>query len=477
VTPRPVDQDVGAPGLVARGAAANDVKDAWRKTTPYHDLEPFLEKSKANQAEAGAHGQAIADTVGADFGNPGVKAPTQAEVDALPAGSEARAKGEVKLARLLRKITNDDGEVVKHPGTVTDQVRMGFKVAHPADGDTIVRGLAAHHEVIDEGWFVNSAGYFDRKVYVRFKDGMIGEVQIWEPSLLEAKEHGGGHDLYVAYDKAMRAGDTAKAAELERQMQDLYGSVMAKLPEHWRADPELGPAIQAWEAKASAGRAGKAPNLDLNAAGDSGRASMNGAPDLTRDQAPSLNAQNSPGNPITGTPSQSKYLNSAISTSDGIISNSNGAVNRAADHATDHLEAGPPATFAPNSRQSVILNWAATHGHYPRADSRIPDMRSEDRWVHVTQADLDGIPGAAERPYPRAIEPTPDMTAHAERMVDSGVTPSLAQAAAKRDGDFLGDVGAATAHPQRHRRRRPEARGRADRGRIARPDHLQPGRL
>jgi hypothetical protein len=35
---------------------------------------------------------------------------------------------------------------------------------------------------------MNGAGYFDHKLIVRFKNGQIGEIQMWEPHLLAAKE-------------------------------------------------------------------------------------------------------------------------------------------------------------------------------------------------------------------------------------------------------------------------------------------------
>jgi hypothetical protein len=51
--------------------------------------------------------------------------------------------------------------------------------------------LAQLFEIADEGWQITEAGYFDRKVLVRFRSGQVGEVQFWHPDLLDAKENKG----------------------------------------------------------------------------------------------------------------------------------------------------------------------------------------------------------------------------------------------------------------------------------------------
>jgi hypothetical protein len=60
--------------------------------------------------------------------------------------------------------------------------------------------FAKRFEIIDEGWAVTGAGYFDRKVLVKFRNGQVREIQLWHPSVLRAKEES-GHRLYVESSK------------------------------------------------------------------------------------------------------------------------------------------------------------------------------------------------------------------------------------------------------------------------------------
>jgi hypothetical protein len=90
-----------------------------------------------------------------------------------------------------------------------------------------VKGFASKFDVIDEGWRSTDMGYFDRPLKVRFKDGMVGEVQIMEQHLAKAKSGpdkggGGGHDLYVRA-RSLPEGDPRKR-ELVSKMQSMYRS-------------------------------------------------------------------------------------------------------------------------------------------------------------------------------------------------------------------------------------------------------------
>ena len=80
-------------------------------------------------------------------------------------------------------------------------------------------------------WQRTPAGYFDRKVMVRFDDGLVGEVQFWPPRMLETKEKK-GHALYEAWQRAMPGPEKAKL--LGAQVA-LYGMIAAALPQAWHA--------------------------------------------------------------------------------------------------------------------------------------------------------------------------------------------------------------------------------------------------
>lgn len=198
--------DAGHAGILARGVIdADEVKAQWVNDAPLQEIKPIIAGSQANQDMLTHVANQIAKEEGSKFENPGIK-------------------GE---ARILEKLEG------RRPAALTDIVRGGFKVTSPGQSDAIVAKLGQQFQVADEGWNKTPAGYFDRKVLVRFPNGQIGEVQFWQPEMFQAKEFGGGHDLYVKF-RALPAGDQ-EIAKLSAQMQDLYADVAAGLSEEWRA--------------------------------------------------------------------------------------------------------------------------------------------------------------------------------------------------------------------------------------------------
>jgi hypothetical protein len=143
---------------------------------------------------------------------------------------------------------------------MTDLVRAGFEVETPAAANNLVQTLAKSFRVLDEGWKVNGQLYFDRKVLVQFDDGTIGEVQIWNPKLLAAKEKA-GHKLYTKMRKLDRA--SPEYAALEQQMRDLYGSAIDGLDQDWLSE--------VWStAAANGGSAGELAKILPNMADETG---------------------------------------------------------------------------------------------------------------------------------------------------------------------------------------------------------------
>jgi hypothetical protein len=191
-------------GLKAHGLAwATAQKIEWRQSA-LDSLEALVKASPANQALLVTISEKAAKEVGTTFKNPGVK---------------KQARIEEKLAR------------GKAPNEVNDAVRGGFDVDTPEEGDRIIEMLSEHFEVADEGWTKTDDGYFDRKTIVRFPDGQLGEVQMWPPGMFDAKENGGGHQLYKRAQKLPK--DSSERAELVDQMRALYGGVEKKLPPEW----------------------------------------------------------------------------------------------------------------------------------------------------------------------------------------------------------------------------------------------------
>ena len=194
------------PGMKAIGDEhASAQKKAWRATAP-QTVEDLMKVSAANQAALAKVCNPAAASVGIEFADPGVK-------------SEEGVR---------RKV--GDG---KAPNSICDAVRGGFSVNSPEDGDKIIRALAKHFEIADEGWTKNDAGYFDRKTMVRFPDGQVGEIQMWLPGMFHAKEFGGGHKMYE--EQRVLKKDDPKFEELNVKMRDLYAGVQQKLSNKWAA--------------------------------------------------------------------------------------------------------------------------------------------------------------------------------------------------------------------------------------------------
>jgi hypothetical protein len=192
-------------GLKAHGAEwAAERKELWRKSAP-SDVHDLIARSPKNQAELAEVASKAAADLGIPFKDPGVKS----------------------TEGIHRKIA--DGKSVQQ---INDAVRAGFDTPTPEASDRIVRALARKFEVADEGWTVTPAGYFDRKLMVRFEDGQIGEVQMWAPGMLDAKEgSGGGHKLY---EKFRESKDPGERYELTQQMNALYAGVQEKLDPTWK---------------------------------------------------------------------------------------------------------------------------------------------------------------------------------------------------------------------------------------------------
>lgn len=194
-------------GVKASGIeAADKIKAEWAAATPVDSLDKLMQHGPGDQHSLVAAATEIQQHTGAAFINPGVK---------------TRARTQQKI---------DSGRA---PSTITDVVRGGFKVETPQQADAVVAGLAKRFTVADEGWAKTPAGYFDRKLMLKFASGIVGEVQLWHPEMLAAKEHGGGHTLYVEWSKANRAGDRQQAEALNTQMHALYKGVTDHLPAAW----------------------------------------------------------------------------------------------------------------------------------------------------------------------------------------------------------------------------------------------------
>lgn len=115
---------------------------------------------------------------------------------------------------------------------LTDVVRDGIAVNTPEQADEIVKALAKKWNIIDEGWNVTRAGYFDRKAMVQFPDGTIGELQLYHPEILRAKKEV-GHLMYEEWRSQQTAPE--RKAELLPMMRYVYGSALRVASPEWKS--------------------------------------------------------------------------------------------------------------------------------------------------------------------------------------------------------------------------------------------------
>lgn len=180
---------------------------------PARDMDELYAVAPARQEELTSAGQEIAGTVGVEYKAAQIK---------------ARATAEQKMVRKGYRST----------AQLTDIVRGGFIVDTPAKADLVVDELARRFEVLDEGWSSASGGYVDRKVLVRFPDGTVGEIQLWEPHMLAAKK-AGGHQLY---ERWRVSADATERLALEAEMDKLYSAAAREAGSDWvNLDVSSGP--------------------------------------------------------------------------------------------------------------------------------------------------------------------------------------------------------------------------------------------
>lgn len=249
-----------------------------KASQPDRSFDELYAVADQHQAALDDVGKAVARD-GVEWKNPGVK---------------TRATAEEKMARKGYDSTRE----------ITDVVRGGFVVKAPADAEDVVSALARRFRILDEGWNVSAAGYFDRKVMVQFDDGTVGEVQIWHPDMLAAKEERGGHKLY----EQMRdlKPDDPKFVELLDAQRALYLAAIKASDEAWM--PVLSRLVSEFESKVGGMPAsGKAAS---NSAGDNGLPeSMISAAMASRQSPPDDGLNQAPPMMMTaGRPSQSKNV-------------------------------------------------------------------------------------------------------------------------------------------------------------------------
>jgi hypothetical protein len=206
-------------------------------------------------------GQLITDMFGADEAAPVAPVRTPVEIEAdLKARQPVETVDDIYalaeesqsyIARIGADLEGELGVTFRNPGLkdidkatekmqrkaytsskeMTDISRGGFVINKAEDADAIVARLGRDSEILDEGWAFTPEGYFDRKVLVRTPNGIVSEVQIWSPKLIEAKDKI-GHKLY---ERMRTSKDPVEVKDLAMQMRVLYSNALKAEDQSFRA--------------------------------------------------------------------------------------------------------------------------------------------------------------------------------------------------------------------------------------------------
>jgi len=154
------------------------------------------------------------------------KAAAQAAADLGIEFEPAKVK---KLKRIEEKVRD------KYNGKynrLTDAARTGINAATIEEADAFVKAMSKKFHLVDEGWKITPAGYVDKKIMVIFDDKSLGEIQIWPPGMLNAKQNPtlfekSGHDYYEI-SRSVDSTDV-EIADANQKMIEIYGAVTSTL--------------------------------------------------------------------------------------------------------------------------------------------------------------------------------------------------------------------------------------------------------
>jgi hypothetical protein len=259
----------------ARRAATVAFKDKQTGQT----IDQLYQVAEAHQARLAAAAEEISALLGDDVEvvNPGVK---------------NRKGSEEKIAR----------KGYQDAGDLTDVIRLGFITRMPAHAQQVINMLAQRFELLDEGVSVTELGYIDQKALVRFPDGRVAEVQLWDRALLDAK-NGAGHGLYeqvrgMTPEQLASPEGQALNLQVEEASRQLYAQAIAQaspewrrvamqaLPEHMRARVQSLMDEGAGAAGVGSGSGGTSGKVSKNAPSDSRRPDSSTSTGTTLDQTP-----------------------------------------------------------------------------------------------------------------------------------------------------------------------------------------------
>jgi len=217
-------------GIKARSDGFSKVRAKWVNESPIKTIEDVQRTAPIAQANFAEAGNKIAGNLGVTFKNPTAK--TQ-KIDEKTGEVVENPKG---VARILEKLAEKEKEAggPVSIARITDTARGTFVLNHPDDAEKVMNELAKTHEIIDEGWrTIPDSHYTDRPLLFRDREtGLIGELQLTHPDLLDAKDNRGGHKLYE--DSRSLPKGHPDIPSYNAKMQALYGEILDNLDDDWK---------------------------------------------------------------------------------------------------------------------------------------------------------------------------------------------------------------------------------------------------
>jgi hypothetical protein len=204
-----------SPGVKATGELATRAqKKAWGNASKLRTIQQVIDAAPDAQRELSAVINAVAekhDIV--------VKAP--------PGPKTYNQKG---IDRTMEKAAARGGVAY-----VSDVARMSLIIDRPEQAEAVIAELAKHFEITNEPWKTTDVNYTDRAINVRFKNGLMGEVQILEAKMAVTKQE--NHKYYSATRSARFTNPESlqeHAIAVARQ-KEAYGRVLDSYPLAWKA--------------------------------------------------------------------------------------------------------------------------------------------------------------------------------------------------------------------------------------------------
>ena len=182
--------------------------------------------AKRHQNELESIGELVAKETGAEHVRPPARGELEGKIVYDAAGDTIRYKGAPQIERKVKD--KYDGEYWQ----ITDVTRTSFIVDSPAASEAVIQALGKRLRSLDEGWHLHlDQGYTDRKVLVRYNDGLIGEVQIISREMWSAKFQKGGHDAYYKWRLTHHQDANGKLVVKDQEAFDSLNKEMADLYE------------------------------------------------------------------------------------------------------------------------------------------------------------------------------------------------------------------------------------------------------